>query len=241
MRVSSTTTTTTSANTNFNLFCLNHIHSPQCKTISALRSVDLHRFWPTDNLHSFRRPPLESGTFHPFSPSALSAFSSTDIVVTTPDITETFRHPHQHTNLSYITMLPFKVKLTTIFTLFICIHTAFAFWRLPCPRQIGIARVDPLVAAGAISEHAHTIHGGNSKYPLSALSSIQDDHKFCVLRSLSRHPDFGVSATSDDLLASNCTSCAIDKDRSVYWTPLLYFQHSNGTFERVTQVGGMLA
>lgn len=64
---------------------------------------------------------------------------------------------------------------------------------------------------------------------------------FCGLRSLSRHLDFSVNATSDDLLASECTSCAVDKDRSVYWTPLLYFRHSNGTFEKVTQVGGMLA
>lgn len=64
---------------------------------------------------------------------------------------------------------------------------------------------------------------------------------FSALRSLSRHLDFGVNTTSDDLLASNCTSCAIDKDHSVYWTPVLYFHHANGTFEKVTQVGGMLA
>lgn len=61
-------------------------------------------------------------------------------------------------------MLPFKVKLPTILALVIWFSTALAFWRLPCPRQIGVARVDPLVAAGAISDHAHTIHGGNSKY-----------------------------------------------------------------------------
>ncbi len=66
-------------------------------------------------------------------------------------------------------MLPFKVKMTVPLTLFVCFSSVLAFWRLPCPRQIGVARVDPLVAAGAISEHAHTIHGGNSKYtPLYA-------------------------------------------------------------------------
>jgi hypothetical protein len=54
--------------------------------------------------------------------------------------------------------------MTTSFVLFILFYTTAAFWRLPCPRQIGIARVDPLVAAGAISQHAHTIHGGNSAY-----------------------------------------------------------------------------
>jgi Domain of unknown function (DUF1996) len=141
-------------------------------------------------------------------------------------------------------MLPFKVKMTTAFVLFILFYTTAAFWRLPCPRQIGIARVDPLVAAGAISQHAHTIHGGNSKHaPILSVIFICHNFttSFLVLRSLSSHLDFGVNATSDDLLASNCTSCAIDKDLSAYWTPLLYFRHSNGTFQRVTQVGGMLA
>jgi hypothetical protein len=61
-------------------------------------------------------------------------------------------------------MLPFKVKMTTAFVLLILFYSTAAFWRLPCPRQIGIARVDPLFAPGAISQHAHTIHGGNSKY-----------------------------------------------------------------------------
>ncbi len=77
--------------------------------------------------------------------------------------------------------------------------------------------------------------------PFTPLAFQGDVEPFRALRSLFRHLDFGVSATSDDLLASNCTSCAIDRDHSVYWTPLLYFRHSNGTFEKVTQVGGMLA
>lgn len=61
-------------------------------------------------------------------------------------------------------MLPFSVIMTTLLASVIWFNTALAFWRLPCPRQIGVARVDPLLAAGAISDHAHTIHGGNSKY-----------------------------------------------------------------------------
>jgi hypothetical protein len=147
-------------------------------------------------------------------------------------------------------MLPFKLKITTAIFLFAPFYGASAFWRLPCPRQIGLGRVDPLVAAGAISDHAHTIHGGNSMYKNILLAGLptssrrdatrRDVETFCALRSLSRHIDFGINATSDDLLASNCTSCAIDKDHSVYWTPILYFHHSNGTFEKVTQVGGML-
>jgi Domain of unknown function (DUF1996) len=78
--------------------------------------------------------------------------------------------------------------------------------------------------------------------PISALVALRGDFEpLCGLRLLPRHLDFGVNATCEDVLASNCTSCAIDKDRSVYWTPLLYFQHTNGTFQKVPQVGGMLA
>lgn len=28
---------------------------------------------------------------------------------------------------------------------------------------------------------------------------------------------------------------------SAYWTPSVYFQHENGTFQNTQQVGGMLA
>jgi Domain of unknown function (DUF1996) len=41
--------------------------------------------------------------------------------------------------------------------------------------------------------------------------------------------------TAQDLKESTCTSCAIDNDHSVYWTPPLYFQHSNGTIQKVIQ------
>jgi hypothetical protein len=41
-------------------------------------------------------------------------------------------------------------------------------------------------------------------------------------------------------MRSNCTSCEIKQDLSVYWTPALYFQHDNGDTELVKQVGGML-
>lgn len=132
--------------------------------------------------------------------------------------------------------------MTTALILFIYFCTVSAFWRLPCPRQIGLARVDPLVAPGGISGHVHTIHGGNSKskHTCSILSEGSAESVW-TFRLLSRHLDFGINATPDDLLASKCTSCAIDKDLSAYWTPPLYFQHANGTFQKVPQVGGMLA
>lgn len=40
--------------------------------------------------------------------------------------------------------------------------------------------------------------------------------------------------------ASECTSCLVKQDLSAYWTPQLYFQHANGSFTSVTQVGGGL-
>jgi hypothetical protein len=53
--------------------------------------------------------------------------------------------------------------------------------------------------------------------------------------------DFGIDNTPQDLVDSDCTSCAVTQDKSAYWTPPIYFLHSNGTAEMVEQVGGMLA
>lgn len=52
---------------------------------------------------------------------------------------------------------------------------------------------------------------------------------------------FSDSATYEDVLAGDCTSCAVPQDMSVYWTPSMYFKHADGSFELVPQVGGMLA
>lgn len=41
-------------------------------------------------------------------------------------------------------------------------------------------------------------------------------------------------------MQSDCTSCAVKQDKSVYWMPALYFQHEGGKTELVKQVGGML-
>ena len=40
-----------------------------------------------------------------------------------------------------------------------------AFWRMPCLARSGLARIDPLVAYGSISEHAHAIHGSSGTSP----------------------------------------------------------------------------
>lgn len=41
--------------------------------------------------------------------------------------------------------------------------SADAFWRLLCDGSVGLARIDPLVNLGKVSEHVHTIKGGSGK------------------------------------------------------------------------------
>ena len=37
----------------------------------------------------------------------------------------------------------------------------------------------------------------------------------------------------DDLQASSCTSCDVQADKSAYWVPQLFYEHSNGSLEKV--------
>ncbi|GAB7351152.1 hypothetical protein MBLNU459_g1605t1 [Dothideomycetes sp. NU459] len=89
-----------------------------------------------------------------------------------------------------------------------------AFWRLPCRSRTGLARIDPIMDSGVVSDHVHAIHGGNN---------------------------FGMSSTPYDLVDSDCTSCEVTQDKSAYWTPSLHFMYPNGSSVMVEQVGGMLA
>lgn len=50
-------------------------------------------------------------------------------------------------------------------------------------------------------------------------------------------PDFNINSTEDTLIASSCTSCQIQGDKSAYWTPAFYFAHADGTFEEVPNSG----
>ncbi|KAK5404051.1 hypothetical protein LTR06_009984 [Exophiala xenobiotica] len=86
-----------------------------------------------------------------------------------------------------------------------------AFWRLPCKTPIVVERADPIVNPGKVSGHAHTIMGGNA---------------------------FDFTMDDNTTLSSTCSSCTVIGDNSNYWTPTLWFQHQNGTFESVNQVGG---
>ncbi|KAI1125862.1 hypothetical protein F5Y10DRAFT_222383 [Nemania abortiva] len=89
------------------------------------------------------------------------------------------------------------------------------FWRMECRGNTGVARIDPIIDFGKISGHAHTVQGSSG---------------------------FGMSATYDDLVNGDCTSCAVKQDKSAYWTPSMYFLDSDtGEYSPVPQVGGMLA
>lgn len=49
--------------------------------------------------------------------------------------------------------------------------------------------------------------------------------------------DININSTAETLLASECTSCQIQSDKSAYWTPGFYYQHADGTFEEVPNSG----
>ncbi|KAF2008331.1 hypothetical protein BU24DRAFT_360606 [Aaosphaeria arxii CBS 175.79] len=92
------------------------------------------------------------------------------------------------------------------------LQCTFAFWRLPCYSRLGVYRIDPIVSPGKPSEHAHVLHGANGLH---------------------------FNASYSDLIKSNCTTCAVRQDMSVYWTPPLMFEYPNKTTEIVPQTNGM--
>lgn len=68
-------------------------------------------------------------------------------------------------------------------------------------------RMDPIVSPGVASGHVHTVQGGNT---------------------------FALSMTDDQAMKSTCTSSIVKNDKSLYWTPSLYFQDpKTGKFEPV--------
>ncbi|TEB33100.1 hypothetical protein FA13DRAFT_186037 [Coprinellus micaceus] len=87
---------------------------------------------------------------------------------------------------------------------------ASAFLRFPCS-QLVTERFDPLVTPGEVSPHLHQIVGGN------AFNLTMDPAN-----------DLG------DL--STCTTCRFVEDKSNYWTAVMYFKHSNGSYLRVPQM-----
>lgn len=57
------------------------------------------------------------------------------------------------------------MKISTLFMLVATlVVTTQAFWRMVCHGRVGVARVDPLVSYGEVSQHAHAIHGSSGKF-----------------------------------------------------------------------------
>jgi hypothetical protein len=56
-------------------------------------------------------------------------------------------------------------RLYTVFTalLLLLVGNVQAFWRMECRARSGVARIDPLVANGTVSEHVHVIHGSSGR------------------------------------------------------------------------------
>ncbi|OTA91957.1 hypothetical protein M434DRAFT_32229 [Hypoxylon sp. CO27-5] len=107
------------------------------------------------------------------------------------------------------------IRTLSAFFLLGTIGDVSAFWRMECRGRSGLARMDPIMDVGVVSPHIHTIHGSSG---------------------------FSLSATYEDLVGGNCTSCAVKQDLSAYWTPAFYFQDGETKeFTLVPQVGGMLA
>jgi hypothetical protein len=49
--------------------------------------------------------------------------------------------------------------------------------------------------------------------------------------------DLNISSTYTSLQEAYCTSCEIQKDKSGYWTPQMYYKHRNGSYEEVPHTG----
>lgn len=87
---------------------------------------------------------------------------------------------------------------------------AHGLLRFPCS-QLVTQRFDPLVTPGIVSPHLHQIVGGNAF-------------------NITMDPSIDISKTA------TCTSCRFKEDKSNYWTAVLYFKHTNGSFIRVPQI-----
>jgi hypothetical protein len=90
------------------------------------------------------------------------------------------------------------------------VHSTTAYIRFNCPNNLVEERADPVVNPGQVAGHVHKIAGGNG---------------------------FGFAMDFDQARASTCSTCPIKQDLSNYWTPKLYYQYQNGTFQSVPMVG----
>jgi len=103
-----------------------------------------------------------------------------------------------------ISILKFKMRLLPL--TFALIAPSEAALRFGCS-TLSIQRLDPIVEPGrAPSAHLHQIVGGNA---------------------------FNATMRGDVGEQGSCTTCTFSEDFSNYWTAVMFFKHSNGTFKRV--------
>ncbi|KAJ2914852.1 hypothetical protein MD484_g5563, partial [Candolleomyces efflorescens] len=101
------------------------------------------------------------------------------------------------------------LALSTALVVASAVQYAAATIRFGCA-QLVTQRLDPLVTPGQISPHVHQIVGGD------AFNVTMDPNE-----------DYSKSAS--------CTTCRFKEDKSNYWTAVLYFKHTNGSYMRVPQ------
>ncbi|MCJ1478593.1 hypothetical protein MMC13_007274 [Lambiella insularis] len=102
-----------------------------------------------------------------------------------------------------------SITLTFLVLILTALTEVRAFWRMECG-IIQTGRIDPIVSPGKLSGHAHKIAGASN---------------------------LGLNSTYNSIREASCTSCELAADKSNYWTPQLYYQHSNGSFEEVPNSG----
>lgn len=54
-------------------------------------------------------------------------------------------------------------RVAKAFVFLLSFGSANAFWRLECGGSVGLARIDPLMDFGTLSDHVHSIKGGSGK------------------------------------------------------------------------------
>jgi hypothetical protein len=101
---------------------------------------------------------------------------------------------------------------TKLIGLLVLVAWTEAFWRMSCS-IIQTGRVDPIIAPGTFSAHVHKLSGASN---------------------------IGINSTFESLQASRCTSCEVQDDKSAYWTPQLFYQHANGSFQMVPNGGTVI-
>lgn len=55
-----------------------------------------------------------------------------------------------------------------------------AFWRLECDGSVGLARLDPLMNPGGVSDHVHSIKGGSGMSILFRFGAVENPS--CIVK-----------------------------------------------------------